>query len=620
MSFENVVLTYPQPHIVVYVEDNTTYTETFLTEAEPVKMIQALTSASGRDNQLIYCEDYDQYVNEFGEPNFKLYGQAGYNVVRALKTGYCSAYVMRVLPEDACYANIIVSVKYKVIDDTEIVDGTVVNVKKLSIGFTTSYAANATSIEELEMSYEALRNPSPDADGYITLPWFYAYQTGRGTYGNSTRIRFLDATNYDEPENSYKCYRFDVLEMGSTLVRKESAYGSMNADLFDSQSKESLYLEDLINDPEEGFAKVNIKVTESVMDTLLKIYNEQVGDGTDTLSTLDLIFGRDMEGLSNTKIVYTDDTVDLADSEGLSLAGGSEGSFSTENPDRQDAITQCLIRAYSGKYDKMINSRFSTPADFMLDANFDADVKKTMVALALRREYDAMCYIDCGLLDTTDDCISWGESFKDIFGYNVIKMMHHYKFRDVDYTGKTIDVTTTYYMAELIPRHIKTKGMNEPMAMDNAVIKEAVKGSFLPVIDPDENSIKKELYNLRMNYFETVKYNVYQRGVAITSQRETSDRMDEFNEYILHLAVYKAESILRSKIYKLGEEEDRNSYTETANKELSYILGPMVRSITVEFKMSADDERKSILRLALRIVFKTVVKRGIVEIYLDPRA
>ena len=175
-------------------------------------------------------------------------------------------------------------------------------------------------------------------------------------------------------------------------------------------------------------------------------------------------------------------------------------------------------------------------------------------------------------------------------------------------------------MAGLIPRHIKTKGLNEPMAMENAMVTEAVKGSFLPVIDPDDNAIKKEIYNLRGNYYETVRYNVYQRGVAITSQRELSDRLDEFNEYILHLAVAKATSILRSKIYKLGEEEDRAAYTETANKELQYILGPMVRSLTVEFKMSAEDERKSILRLALRIVYKTIIKRGIVEIYLDPRA
>lgn len=620
MSFENVVLTYPHPHIVVYVEDNTKYTETFLTEEEPVKFIQCGAFASGRDNQLIYCENYDQYISEFGEPNYKLYGQAGYNAARALKTGYAAGYIMRVMPEDACYANIIVSVKYKVITEKEVVDGEEVDVNKLQIGFITSYASNATSVEELQMAFDAKKSYDPDDEGYITQPWFYAYQTGRGTYGNATRIRFNDATEYDNPENKYKCYRLDVLEMGETLVRKESAYGTFNADLFDGDSKESLYLEDLVNDVEDGFTKVHIQINEGLSNTLVDLYNEEVGDGNDTMSTIDLVFGRTMQGTTNNKIVYLSDSVDLYNGEGLSLYGGSEGSFDKSNLDRDDAITDCLIRAYSGVYDKMINSRYSTPADFMLDANFDIEVKKAMVALALRREYDAMCYIDCGLVSTTDSLISWLEDFKDIYGYNVVKQCQHYKVRDVDYTGKTIDMTTTYHMAGLIPRHIKTKGLNEPMAMENAMITEAVKGSFLPVIDPDDNAIKKEIYNLRGNYYETVRYNVYQRGVAITSQRELSDRMDEFNEYILHLAVAKATSILRSKIYKLGEAEDRAAYTETANKELQYILGPMVRSLSVGFTMSAEDERKSIMRLVLRIVYKTIVKRGIVEIYLDPRA
>lgn len=619
MSFENVVLTYPHPHIVVYVEDNTVYTETFLTEDEPVKFIQCGAFASGRDNQLIYCEDYDQFVNEFSEPNYKLYGQAGYNAARSLKTGYAAGYIMRVMPEDACYANLIVSIKYKIIDAQEIVDGVLTDVHKLELGFITSYETAATSVEELQMAFDAKKNYIPDGEGYITMPWFYVHQTGRGTYGNSYRIKFMDATAYDDPENTYKNYRFDVLAMEKTLTRKESAYGSMNSDLFDKSTKESLYIEDLVNDPDQGFTKVNIQINEALTETLVELYNEEVG-ANETASTLDLIFGRNMDGTTNTNIVYLDDSVDLYDSEGLNLFGGSEGSFDVSNIDRADAITECLIKAYSGKYDKTILSRYNTPADFMLDANFDASVKEAMVGLALKREYDAMCYIDCGLLSTVDSVISWLENFKDIYGYNVIKQIQHYKVRDVDYTGKTIDMTTTYHLAGLIPRHIKTKGLNEPMAMENARVTEAVRGTFLPVIDPDENSIKKEIYNLRGNYYETVKYNVYQRGVAITTQQVTSDRLDEFNEYILHLAVAKATSILRSKIYKLGEEEDRNAYTELANRELQYILGPMVRSLSVEFKMSPDDERKSILRLALRIVYKTIVKRGIVEIYLDPRA
>lgn len=607
MSFENVVLTYPQPHVVVFVQDNTIYTETFLAAEEPVKMIQCGAFHQGRDNKLIYCDTYEQFIAEFGEPNYKLYGQAGYNVARALKTRFAGAYVLRVMPDDAAHANLIVSVKYKIADG------------KLQVGFVTTSVTAATSVEELRLKVEEMNATEADEEGFITKPWFYAYQTGRGVYGNATRIRLLDATAYDDPENTYKCYRLDVLQMAESLARLESAYGTFDPDLFDADSKESLYIEDLVNDPEEGFSKVNIQINESVLETIVDAYNDAV-DGDETLSTFDLVFGKTMDGKVNDKIEFLEGSVDLAQTDGLSLLNGSDGAFAVGAVGRDAAITAQLSKAYNGQLDKMINSRYSTPADFMLDANFDADVKASMAALAIKREYDAMTYLDCGLLDTVDDVIAWGEAYKDIYSDNIVKQAHHYKLRDTDYTGKTIDVTTTYYMAGLIPRHFKTKGLAEPMAMENAVVTEAVKGSFLPVIDPDENDIKKELYNLRINYFETVKYNTYQRGVAITSGRVLSDRLDEFNEYILHLAVATATSILRSKLYKLGEADERRSYTETANKHLQFVLGPMVRSVTVSFEMSADDERKSILRLVLRIVYKTVVKRGIVEIYLDPRA
>lgn len=625
MSFENVVLTYPHPHIVVFVEDNTEYIETFLTEEEPVKLIQCGAFATGRDNQLIYCEDYNQYVEEFGKPNFKLYGQPGYNLAAALKTGYASAYVIRVMPDDATYANVVVTVRYKVTAKQIVEADPEHSIEasetpgKLTVEFKTVSLENAKTEEELKLAFEALKQYDPDDEGFITMPWLLFYQRGRGSYGNSTRILLADATAYDDPENTYRAYRVDVMEMGESLTVKERAYGSFNPDLFDSASKESLYLEDLICDPEEGLNKISCMINEALLQDIVEKYNEGVG-AEETITTMDIVFGKTMSGTTNNFVEFTESSLVLSDAEGFSLFNGTEGSFDPTKPQRDDAITSMLVKAYDGDLDKMILSRYSSPADFMLDANFDNDVKRSMVRLALKREYDAMCYLDCGLLSTTDDVIQWLTENKDIYGYNVVKQLHHFKIRDVDYTGKTIPVTTTYHMASLIPQHIKTKGLNTPMALENARVTNCVKGSFLPVIDPDENDIKKEIYNLRGVYYETVKYGVYQRGVAITTQQKFSDRLDEFNEYILHLAVAKATSILQSKIYQLGEAEDRAAYKETANKELQYILGPMVRSVEVDFEMSAEDERKSILRLKLRIVFKTIVKRGIVEIYLDPRA
>lgn len=624
MSSENVVLAYPHPHVMVYVEDNTVYKETYLTPDEPIKLIQCGAFASGRDNQLIYCEGLGEFLHEFGNPNYKLYGQPGYNISATLSTGYAAAYVMRVMPEDATYSNLVILANYKVEEtDTGEVDenGDPIMEKKLHIGFSSTSITNATTVAELDAAVTALIGDPAD-DGTITRPLFYVYQKGRGTYGNATRIRFADVTAYDDPDNTYFSYRLDVLRMADTLVRDEYVFGSLNPDLFDNYTKESLYLEDLINDPESGLGKVSIGVLETTLNELLDVVNSIQDEEPFTLSTLDILFGKNLDGTNNNKIVLyePDNAVDLTKTEGLSLYNGSEGSFDTSNPSRDDAITECLVKAYAGEYDKMIKSRFSSPADFMLDANFDSSVKRQMVALAKYRQYDAMCYIDSGFASTVDEEISWLEEYEQVWGNNVLKVLHHFKIRDVEYTGKTIPVTFTYHLASLIPTHLKVYGLDVPMALENARITNAVKGSFLPVIDPDENDIKSALYKLRGNYCETVGYGVYQRGVCITSQKETSDRLDEFNEYILHLAVKIASDIMYSKIYKFGEPDDRTRYQKDANDRLNRELGKYVRSISVNFEMSKDDERRNIMRIVLRIVFKTVVKRGVVEVYLDPRA
>ena len=611
MSFENVVLQYAHPCIAgIYVEDNTTYQETFLSAEEPVKLLQCGTFASGRDNQLLYCETYDQFINEFGKPNYNLYGQAGYNIANALKTGYAAAYVMRVMPDDATFANVVVMATYG-IGDNEAGDGSVMN-----ITYSFKTVPNATTVDEMAAAVDALRQYDPDDNGNYTNPLFYVYQTGRGQYGNATRIRMGDVTAYDDEDNTNRTYRFDVLQMGTALTRLEYAFGCFNPDLFDTTSSESLYLSDLINDTENGLQKVRIGIVDSTFNEMIKMYNETFMT-EETNSTLDIMFGRNMDGTTNEKLAIIND---LTNTDGVSLNSGFDGALDVTNASRDEVISECLIKAYNGTYDKHINSRYSTPADFMLDANFDNDVKKTMVALALRREWDAMCYLDAGLISTVEETINWLTEMKDYNGNNVIKELHNYKIRDTEYTGKTIPVTTTYFIAGKLPHHFKTRGLNTPMVMEDARITNAVRGSFCPVIDPDEDDIKAEIYKLRGNYYETVKYGVYQRGCCITTQQATSDRLDEFNEYILQLAVKKAVEIMREKIYKFGEPDDRARYKALANQALQYLLGPLVRSITVDFKMSQTDERRNIMRIVLRIVYRTVVKRGIVEIYLDPRA
>lgn len=619
MSFENVQLLYEHPHVAVYVEDNSGYTPTYLEPEVPVRMLQCGQFAQGRDNKLVYCESYEQLINEFGKPNYRLYGQAGYNVARALKTGYCAAYVMRVMPDDATFANTIVMLRYKVITD---IDGN----NSLSVSFTSKSVENAFTVEAIRAEMNRLSSTDPDEDGYFYKPLFCVYAAGRGLYGNTLRFRFADVTNYENTfRPTVRDYRFDVLMMEDTLVRKEYVFGCFDETAFDIVYKESLYLQDLINDEESGLGKVRIMINTEAFEEVLNVYNTQVlpaGEEPTTIGMLDLIYGLDNFGNTNKYITFEpspDEISFRAETDGVMLSGGSEGSFDINAEGRDDAIEEMLVRAYAGHLDRLIKSSFSTPVDFMLDANFPDAVKRQMAALAMARQYDCTCYLDAGLLDTTTETLYWLALFENIAHPNVNKETHHYKYRDLDYTGKLIDVTTTFYLAGLIPTHFKEVGLGSAMACANAIVTEAVKGSFLPVIDPEDHDIKKEYFRLRGNYYETIRYGVQQRGTATNSQLEVTDRSDEFNNYILNLAVQTARDIMYGHIYNFAEPEDRARYQNTTNDTLQNKLGAFVRSCTVEYEMSKDDEKRNILRLKIRIVYKTVVKRGIVEVYLDPR-
>jgi hypothetical protein len=161
-----------------------------------------------------------------------------------------------------------------------------------------------------------------------------------------------------------------------------------------------------------------------------------------------------------------------------------------------------------------------------------------------------------------------------------------------------------------------------PLARDEAILKaktDYITGTFLPVIDPDDDDFKNTLYNLRVNCYQTVNYNSVHRSTAITSCQTKSDRLLEMNEYILQYAVKIAYDLLASKLYKIGEATDRAQYEQDATDIISDKLSKYIRSSSVEFEMTAADEKKSLLRLKLHIVFKTVIQRGELDIYLDPR-
>lgn len=635
-SFDNVVLQYQHPYIATYLEDNTIYTDTDEVSVPTPSFngIQVGFFGAGRDNVTLYSTNTDMFIEEYGTPNYKLYGQAAYNVVAALNTNQCGMYTLRLLPDDATYANCVIMVDWKVETPAEGDDPK----PQLYIKFRKANITGARSAAAIRTGAAALYGTELDDEGYNSAPLVTFWQLGRGKYGNSTRLSFSDPMDYDSENNTYRYYQIQVMEYAKTgLTTKERISGCLQDGILDhsNSNNPSMFMEDLVNDPELGSQKVNIIVHSDTYEQIYAAYQSAVENYTETEAgailtedELDIITGLLMDGTANPVINLVDnssedDYLNPISVDGFALESGTDGSFDTADSTTVENLkTELLIKAFQGGVDKKITSRFGTPADFCMDANFPEEVKREMGGFAAKREYDAMTYIDTGLLTSTSEIENFLEGMKSITAYNLVKECGTYNYRDASYTGKIIPMSITHWLSGALPRHISIESYTTPFAREDARLyagTDFVAGTFMPQINPDDHDVKKQIYKYGGNCYETVRNGVIQRSTGITTCTTNSDRKLEFNEYILHRAVKIAYDILNSKLYKIGEEADRLQYQTHAEKEISYRLAAYLRSVTVEFVMTSKDEQRSIMRLRMRLVFKTVITRGILEIYLDPR-
>lgn len=705
---------YEHPYITIQIFDNTEFVEeTETVERKPFNGMQIGFFAGGRDNQLLYMLNRTQNLREFGNPNFKVYGQAGYNVDAALSTGNCGMYVMNLKPETAKIANIVIMIRFKTEDVPDETTGTepgtdepetasvetgttffsgdtattletpttgsvgtdgnaeadigevevpwpddedeptnptdpgttgdepTKKAQRLTYSFYAKYIEGAKTEDELVTAANDLMTVDPDENGFYNMPFMVIYTLGRGEYGNSIHANFANATEYitaeslfieDEQAPERHIYTLTIMEPSDEgLSKRETSTGTFDVDGFVSDGSNngaSLFMQDVINDIETGSQRIKSIVYNETLDAICEMYNTVIEPGAkETPYTLDLLTNYRLDGTMNTNLNLDktgDDYLNLFSLDGFTLKGGSDGWEDMSPEDINTAKKELLIKAYAGDIDPYIKSRFSSPCDFNLDACYPLQVKRQMAALANRRKYDLMTYLDMGIATTQNALLNTATAMKNIYGYNIIKEGNVYSFRDTIYTGKQCQVTMTHWLARALPNHYATQDTiyGATLARDTAVLRakeDYIRGTFLPVIDPDSDDYKETLYKLRVNIYETLTYNSVQRSTAITSCQKKSDRLLEMNEYILQRAVRICYDIMSSKLWKFGEEDDRATYEEDTTKILQTELKKYVRTVSVEFEMTPQDEKKSLLRLKLHMTFKTVIQKGDINIYLDPR-
>jgi hypothetical protein len=701
-----IVPTFSFPHVETHVNDYTLVTDNIDEPAvdSSIKECYAFVASKGLDNVWVKKKSRASAIKTYGDSNFKKYGQPLMQALHVLEQDNSSCWMMRVMPENAAYANAILSVFYKADTAEDVTDP---HNRKFRIKLTANSENNITTKAALAEAAKNAIYKTPDAEGYNQVPLATFKYTGRGDCGNMYSVRMSQAYTY-ERDYGIKMYNFEVLTSENGLTKDANYVGTLVASTKYGNESTTL-IDDVLADAELGTAPMDILVTEDSVETIYNAYVEYVkklhtdcieeyetkldlyaipedmmngtiavtdeykekydelikisnlitntaDDNIPDIDEFDIIFGHKVASTTDMYpgIVYpellTDDIdttaddynhldytttpnlVDFQSVKGLAMKNGNNGYFDSPRSTidattgktiqwtYEDEVNDCYKNAFNGKFDSKILSPRRVGITAFFDANYDYSVKETIVDVATARN-DCRVYLDVNFIDN----LSWTNidylirNYSNMFDNHMVSVdIHNYITKEYS-TNKKCRVTISYFLANNYVYHLTNVGFHIPMVKGSCQLSGHIKDTMVPVIEEYNSDIKERLYDYRLNYFECIGENIFQRAVQNTTQHAETDLLEENNSTILFNLKRNIENDAQSQIYNFADETVRKDFIAVETARYADWSGEIVQSLELTFRTSEYEFNHSILHLYLAVVFRGLTKKVIVEIDLNKR-
>jgi hypothetical protein len=424
---------YPQPHVSVWVNDYSEYIDDTIQLTPDVdtsmKTIVFSGADKGRDNKLTKWlpGTWETFLRQHGTPSFAKYGQSAlypYNFL--FKHTNTSMYYMRVMPDDAAYANSVIVAKYGVqpvsvivpnpsdpaeppITETHDEFQVIFNVEKYKPDFAKSPVdlgclyTDDTANGLLKFAKSFVKTDAPDESGWYSLPILAQNAIGHGKYGNKMSTRF-ERDIAAERDSGLAKLRLTVIDNYDTVTRSLSYSGTL---VNSETGKRVSSFEDVIDTYPENNVNIKVQNFEDNVNTIYQAYinflssqpipldPEELNVYNQSISTIaeefNLIFGT-LLGSSDTLYGYRQvqtpipmyNNPDILDPRYLTarditagigqvFEGGTEGSFDRLPAGKtfQDVFAEELVKGINGSKDARIFSKSRTPYHFIYDGNYN---------------------------------------------------------------------------------------------------------------------------------------------------------------------------------------------------------------------------------------------------------
>ena len=270
-----IVPKYSFPHVEVYMNDYTLVTDDTLPDDtdSTVNYLYAVVADTGIDNVFVKMSSQDKARKTFGELNFAKHGQPYAQALENLSHVNSSVWIMRVLPDNAAYANQLISAFYKADTAEDYPDA---HLRKFRIKFTGKSGENLTTASAVKEALNVLDGPVTndnyvDGEGYTQKPFLGVYASGRGSYGDIKSIRLSQNMNY-EKNYGIKIYNFEILDNSNGLtLDADYIAGLVTSNKYNELTP--TLIDDVLSTYSRGFYPVEVFSLESNVED---IYNEYI--------------------------------------------------------------------------------------------------------------------------------------------------------------------------------------------------------------------------------------------------------------------------------------------------------------------------------------------------------
>ena len=274
----------------------------------------------------------------------------------------------------------------------------------------------------------------------------------------------------------------------------------------------------------------------------------------------------------------------------------------------------------------------------------DLDVKKAIYDLIKFRNTNGnnakdegagcSCQFDCGMLSmnsarASSELNAIIEAFNGYKGRAYSCDLGYYKIFDPT-TGRKVDVTVTFFMAQRLIPFIMSHGMNAPFVYNDAAIMaiqtnqayiapySMIRDTFRPDIDIIDHDVQEKLYNSRINYWITEEEGTQiQRACQNTMQTDASDLLEENNVRVLNVFKNNLDRACRGYLYKWNDATARAGYTKVQKDAFRPWIGTYVEDLDVYFAANDFEAGRKLMHCYGDLKFFNIAKRIILEININ---